>query len=133
VIILDTHVLVWAAGGERKLGRRTRAMIDKLWPAGQVSVPAIAFWEIGVLVARGRIKLPLPVREWRNELLIAGVTELPLDGDIALRALDLEGLPHDPADRFIVASALLHGGTLVTADEKLLGWKNGLERQDARL
>ena len=133
VILLDTHVLIWAVGGERKLGLKTRKLIDRLWAAGQVAVPAIAFWEIGMLQARGRLKLPVPLREWRNEVLLAGAIELPIDGEVAIRALGLAGLPEDPADRFIVATAIMNDAALITADEKLLGWSNVLERHDARL
>ena len=133
MIVLDTHVLVWAAGDDRKLGRNARALIDKLWAIGKVAVPAIAFWEVGVLQARRRLRLPSPVREWRDEVLAAGAIELPLDGTVAVRALELSGLPEDPADRFIVATALVHGAALMTADEKLLDWRHPLERHDARM
>ena len=132
MIVLDTHVLVWAVGDDRKLGRKARAMLDQLWTIGEVAVPAIAFWEVGLLQARRRLQLPSPVREWRDAVLVAGVIELPLDGAIAVRALDLSGLHDDPADRFIVASALVHGATLMTADERLLDWRHALERHDAR-
>ena len=132
MIVLDTHVLVWAASDDRKLGRKARAMIDQLWASGKVAVPAIAFWEIGLLQARRRLKLPSSVSEWRDTILAAGVVELPLDGTIALRALDLAGLHDDPADRFIVATALLNSATLITADERLLDWRHSLDRHDAR-
>jgi PIN domain nuclease of toxin-antitoxin system len=132
VIVLDTHVLLWAASDDRKLGRKTRTMIDRRWANGELAVPAIAFWEAGLLEARGRLSLSTPVREWRNAVLAAGAVELPLDGNVALRAVDLAGLHDDPADRFIVATALAHEATLVTADERLLEWRHSLERQDAR-
>ena len=67
-----------------------------------------------------------------NAVLTAGAVELPLDGNVALRALELAGLHDDPADRFIVATALVHEATFITADERLLGWQHSLERQDAR-
>jgi PIN domain nuclease of toxin-antitoxin system len=132
VIVLDTHVLLWAVSDDRKLGRKTRALIDRRWANGELAVPAIAFWEVGLLVARGRLSLSRPVREWRNAVLAAGTLELPLDGNVALRALDLAGLHDDPADRFVVATALAHEATLVTADERLLSWQHSLERQDAK-
>jgi PIN domain nuclease of toxin-antitoxin system len=72
------------------------------------------------------------VNEWRDAVLAAGAIELPLNGAAAVRALDLSGLHEDPIDRFIVATALVHGATLMTADERLLGWRHSLERQDAR-
>ena len=132
MIVLDTHVLVWAAGDDRRLGRKARALIDQLWAIGKVAVPAIAFWEVGLLQARRRLQLPSPVREWRDAVLAAGAIELPLDGAVAVRALELSGLHDDPADRFIVATALVHGAMLMTADERLLDWRHAVERHDAR-
>lgn len=132
MIVLDTHVLVWADSDERKLGRKARALIDRLWAIGKVAVPSIAFWEVGLLQARRRLELPASVGEWRNSVLEAGAIELPLDGAVAVRALELSGLHDDPADRFIVATALVHGAALVTADERLLAWQHVMERHDAR-
>jgi PIN domain nuclease of toxin-antitoxin system len=132
VIVLDTHALVWADSDDRRLGRKARAMIDRLWPSGKVTVPAIVFWEVGLLQARGRLRLPASVAEWRDAVLAAGAVELPLDGAVAVRALELPGLHDDPADRFIVASALLHGAALMTADERLLDWHHPMQRYDAR-
>ncbi len=132
MIVLDTHVLVWAVGDDRRLGRKARVLIDQLWILGKIAVPAIAFWEVGLLQARRRLRLPSPVREWRDAVLAAGAIELPLDGTVAVRALDLAGLHDDPADRFIVATALVHGAALMTADERLLAWRHAMERHDAR-
>ena len=133
MIVLDTHALVWMAVDDRRLGRKARALIKKNWSAGKIAVPAVAFWEAGLLVARQRLRLPWPVDEWRLSLLAAGMTEFPLDGVAALRSLDLTGLPDDPADRFIAATALVHGAALMTADEKILNWRHALERHDARV
>jgi PIN domain nuclease of toxin-antitoxin system len=132
VIVLDTHVLIWADSDDRKLGRKARALIDRLWALGKVAVPAIAFWEIGVLQERKRLRLPIPLAEWREAVLAAGAVELPLDGTVAVRAVELAGLHSDPADRFIVATALVHGAALMTADERLLDWRHSMDRHDAR-
>ena len=133
MIVLDTNALVWMAVNDRRLGRKARALITKNWSAGKIAVPAVAFWEAGLLVARQRLRLPWSVDEWRLRLLAAGMTEFPHDGVAALRALDLTGLPDDPADRFIAAIALVHGAALMTADEKILNWRHALERHDARV
>jgi len=133
VIVLDTHVLIWAISGESRLGRKARALIERFWQTGTVAVSAMSFWEAGLLHTRRRVTLSAPPRQWRDEILAAGIIELSLDGAIALRSLDLSGLPQDPADRFIAATALVHGAALMTADEKILDWRHALERHDARV
>lgn len=132
-MLLDTHALVWAVSQDKRLGRRTRVALDQHWSGGSVAVSAVSFWEIALLAERGRLRLPKAVDEYRTAVLEAGLIEVGLDGTTAIRAIDLHGFPDDPADRFIVATALTHGAILVTGDERLLAWKHGLERQDARL
>ena len=133
MIVLDTNALIWVAVDDKRLGRKARALIEKHWTAGEVGVSAITFWEAGLLEARKRLRLPAPIGQWRQSLLDAGVTELPLDGEVALRSLDLSGLPDDPADRFIAATALTRGAALMTADDRVLDWRHALERHDSRV
>ena len=132
VIVLDTHVLIWSVTDDRKLGRSARALLDRYWAKAGVAVSAIAFWEAAMLQSRGRIALPAPPAEWRQELLAAGLIELAVDGAIAIRAVDLEGVGDDPADRLVMATALAHGAALLTADDRLLGCPHALARHDAR-
>ena len=132
MIVLDTHVLAWADNDERKLGRKTRALIDRLWAHGEVAACAMSFWEVALLQSRGRLELPFTVDEWRGQLLAAGLIELPVDGNVGIRAVGLGGLPEDPADRLIVATALHHDAALVSADERLLAWRHPMVRHDAR-
>ena len=61
-----------------------------------------------------------------------GVVEIPIDGVIGVRAVNLLGLNNDPADRIIVATAL-DGHRLVTADRNILAWSGNLDRLDARV
>ncbi len=84
-----------------------------------------------MLHGKGRIDLGHDMRAWRTRLLADGLVEIPVDGDIAIRANGLAGLHADPADRLIVATAL-GGHTLVTADERILSWSGRLDRLDAR-
>jgi PIN domain nuclease of toxin-antitoxin system len=133
VILLDTHVLVWAVAKDRKLGRKARALILSQWTLDQVAVSAISFWEIGMLEAKGRLQLDVHISRWRDELIDSGLTELPLDGATCVRSLDFTELSEDPADRFIAAAAVLHDAILVTADEKILRWRHSLARVDAQL
>jgi PIN domain nuclease of toxin-antitoxin system len=131
MIVLDTHALIWMDSDDAALGKTARQLIQAAWDAQRLAVSAISFWECAMLHAAGRLKLPQSTTQWRAELLAAGLIELPVDGDIAVVSVSLS-LPHkDPADRFIVATALAKNAALVTADAKLLQWQHALTRHDA--
>lgn len=132
MIIIDTHALVWLTSGEERLGRRARRLLDTALAADHLAVSAISFWEVAMLVSRGRIDLGSSAGAWRIEILNLGVNEIPVDGDVAVLSVTLSGLHADPADRIIAATALQRGAALLTADERLLTWKNALRRHDAR-
>lgn len=130
MILLDTHVLLWLRSGDRRLGAGARSEIERAWRAGEVCVSAISFWEVAQLKAKGRIRFPEEVAEWRREQIEQGVVEVAVDGEIGIRAANLPGLVADPADRLIVATAL-GGHRLVTADRRLIDWPGPLQRLDA--
>lgn len=133
MIVLDTHVLAWAVNDDRKLGRKARGLIEREWARGRVGVCAMSFWEIALLRERGRLELPVGPEEWRSQLIAAGLVELAVDGAAGIRAVHLGGLPSDPADRLIVATALQHDAALVSADDGLLRWEHSMVRHDARV
>jgi PIN domain nuclease of toxin-antitoxin system len=130
VILLDTHAAIWF-NTDAGLGRRSRATANEALAQDRLAISAISFWEIGLLIAKGRMKALVPAAELRAQALDAGMIELPLTGEIALRALEFGNLPDDPADRFIVATAVIHDAMLMTADERLLKWKHALKRMNA--
>ena len=82
-------------------------------------------------IRKGRLSIGADLDAWRRNLLASGLVELPVDGDIAIRAGLLPDLHGDPADRIIVATAL-DGHCLVTADAAILAWSRDLARLDAR-
>lgn len=127
VILLDTHVLLWLRVGNARLGPRARQAIDEAWQAGEVCVSAISFWEVALLIEKGRVRFPEDVSLWRQEQLAKGMVEIPVSGAIGIRAALLAGFPRDPADRLIVATTL-EGHRLVTADERILAWPGKLDR-----
>ncbi len=131
IALLDTHAVIWFATESTLLGKRSRLLCDEALAAEELAVCSITFWEIALLISKGRLDALMPTSELRAALLESGVTEVPLTGDIALAAASLDLHP-DPADRFIAASAVALGATLVTADDRLLNWKYPLKRQSAR-
>jgi PIN domain nuclease of toxin-antitoxin system len=70
---------------------------------------------------------------WRNDFLEQGLIEVPVTGDISIRAAGLDDLHGDPANRLIAASGLQNTASLLTADEWLLNSKLVIKRLDARL
>ncbi len=120
-VLLDTHVLVWLVGGDTQLSARARRHIAA---ATTVWVSAITPWEIGMLVAKGRLTLAKDLLEWLDEVLaLPGIRLAGLEPAIAAASSRLPGELHgDSADRIIAATARHLGARLVTADEKLLAY-----------
>ena len=123
-LLLDTHALIWLAEGSEDLRPPAREAIDRHAAASGLVVSAISFWETAVLAQRGRISLSEPVEAWRARVLgTPAITEIPVDGTIAVESVRLPGDLHgDPADRFLVATARLRGFRLATRDHKLLAY-----------
>lgn len=130
MILVDTHVLLWYRMGDRRLGCRACRTVERALSRRRAAVSAVSFWEVALLVSRGRIDLLVDPQAWRRTLLAQGLLEIPVNGVIAVRAGMLSGLHGDPADRFIVATAL-DGHQLLTADRRILDWPGQLNRLDA--
>ena len=93
-----------------------------------MAVSAVTFWEIAILAERNRLVLGCTPAHRRSDRIADGLRELPVYGTEAVRAVALEtrGLPQRPADRSIVATALLDGDTLLTTDREILAWPGEL-------
>ena len=132
-ILLDTNALIWAMDGDQRLGLASRDMADQTLRDNLLFVSAISFWEVALLTRRGRLTLAYSSGEWRRIALGLGIVEIPLTGEIGILAAELEGLPGDPADRIITATALLRGQTLLTSDRRILDWQGLVAKHDARV
>ena len=117
-LLVDTGVLLrWFEGG-RGLSAAQRRAIERAKPEEPLLVSDISLWEIATLSELRRIRLRLPLRDWLEQ-----ATAPPLVSRCAITpavAAEVAGLPstfhRDPADRIIVATARVHGATLLTAD-----------------
>ena len=114
-MLLDTCTLLWLASTPRKLpGSVRRAITDN---AGHLFISAITAFEIGIKHRRGALDLPLPPADWiARALEHHGVREVPVDWRIAERSTSLHG---DPADRIIIATALVTGVSILTPDSQI--------------
>jgi PIN domain nuclease of toxin-antitoxin system len=118
---------------DTRMGPSARDLADAAIEVAELAISVISFWEVALLVARGRLRVREPVASWRHELLERGIVELPLGGGTCIAAARLQDFHADPADRFIVATAQAIGATLITADQRILGWTGQLDRHDACL
>ena len=114
MIVLDTHVVLWWTLEPERLSKAARRAIDE---AEVLGTPAVIFWEVALLARKRRIKLGVSALEWtRDVLTLPRIQTLVLTPEIAVAAESLEMQP-DPADRFIVATAVHHQAALVTGDK----------------
>lgn len=124
MIVLDTHVLIWALDDDARLGGQARAVLARASEAGGVFVSAITPWEIALLVHKGRLALADDVGAWLETVLALPALRLAaLEPAIAVDSVRLPGTLHaDPADRIIIATARHLGSPLLTADRALLDY-----------
>jgi PIN domain nuclease of toxin-antitoxin system len=116
VIVADTHALIWWITDDARLSVRARETMSRR----AVGIAVITCWEIALLSARGRIALDTHIADWWHDVMSLPETALlPLTIDVAAAAASLTDPIRDPADRLIVATALLQGVPLVTKDERI--------------
>jgi PIN domain nuclease of toxin-antitoxin system len=118
--LLDTHIWFWYLIGSHRLSDGSRDAIDGA--IGRLWLSPISVWELGMLVARGRIEMTVPLRDLVMESHLRLPTEeAAITREVALRCHEIELSHRDPADFLIAACALVYDLTLVTADERLTG------------
>jgi PIN domain nuclease of toxin-antitoxin system len=119
VILLDTHVLVWAVAESKRLSKAASAAIVRAMTEGGLAIADITLWELATLLSRGRIQAYGTV-EASVRLFTDGIIVKPITPEIAaISAQFPAGFAQDPADRLIAATAKSEGLALITKNEKL--------------
>jgi len=119
LILLDTHVLFWAAGQSHRLSKVAESAIRRARRSDGVAASAISIWELALLLSRGKIRGAGTI-EASLRLFLEGVTVIPITAEIAALAAQFpDDYPRDPADRLIGATARAEGLTLITRDERI--------------
>lgn len=119
MIVLDTHALLWWALDPDQLSAVAAARLFEMEREGGLA-SSISIWELGIKIKRGQLDIGMTVDEFAARLERTGSVELvPVDTKVWLRSLSLEWEHRDPADRVIVATALIAGVPLLTRDRAL--------------
>jgi len=113
-LLLDTHILLWAAGDPDRLPPHARAMIED--PIHQLIFSTASLWEIAIKHTIGRSDFRADPALLRRGLLDNGYTELAITGRHAVALAGLPPLHKDPFDRILIAQASADGLLLLTLD-----------------
>lgn len=125
-LLLDTQLLLWAAGQPERLSPRARRQLND--PENELFFSAASLWEITIKTSLGRDDFRVEPRVLRRALLDNGYIELPITSAHAVNVDALPPLHKDPFDRLLVAQALVEGITLLTADAQLARYRGPVRK-----
>jgi PIN domain nuclease of toxin-antitoxin system len=115
IVLLDTHLLLWAAGQPQKLSRKARRLLED--PDTQLWFSAATLWEIAIKHGLGREDLRVEPARLRRSLTENGWHEVAISSEHALATMRLPPIHKDPFDRMLIAQAQVEGIVLATSDE----------------
>jgi PIN domain nuclease of toxin-antitoxin system len=119
MILLDTHVLIWAANEPAKLSSRAKEVVRAAGQSGGLAISAITLWELAWLATHGRMEIIGTVDAFVEEIS-ARTSIRPITTQIAILASQLpKSYTSDPCDRLIGATAMIEGFALVTRDRNI--------------
>jgi PIN domain nuclease of toxin-antitoxin system len=115
ILLVDTHLLLWAAGQPERLSRKARRLLED--PSSQLWFSAASLWEVAIKHAIGRDDFRVEPNRLRRALAANGWHELAISSDHALATVGLPPIHKDPFDRMLIAQAHVEGVMLVTSDD----------------
>ena len=113
-LLLDTHILLWAAQGAEQLSSKAKTLIED--PENQLYFSAASLWEIAIKNKLGRADFKVDLAVLRRNLLDNGFEEIAINSAHAIGVDALPNIHKDPFDRILIAQNAVEGITLMTAD-----------------
>lgn len=114
-LLLDTHVLIWAAGFPDRISAEGRDLIADT--ENELFFSAASLWEVAIKSALGREDFAVDARLLRRGLLDNDYSELPVMSEHAVAIGGLPAIHKDPFDRLLIAQSMVEGITLLTTDD----------------
>ncbi len=113
-LLLDTHLLIWAADGIERVPEKVRALMADQKNELLFSVASI--WEVAIKSGLNWPDFQVDARMLRRGLIDNGYCELPILGEHMVAIDSLPPIHKDPFDRILIAQATIEGITLLTDD-----------------
>ena len=119
-LLIDTHLLIWAADGIERLSAEAIELMDD--PENVLIFSVASIWEVAIKQALSRSDFSADASLMRRGLLESGYEELPINAAHAIAVANLPGIHNDPFDRMLIAQAGTEGLLLLTADRRLAAY-----------
>ena len=124
-LLLDTHILLWAAQGSEQLSSKAKTLIED--PENQLYFSAASLWEIAIKNKLGRADFKVDLAVLRRNLLDNGFEEIAINSAHAIGVDALPNIHKDPFDRMLIAQTAVEGITLMTADSLVAEYPVAIE------
>ena len=122
-LLLDTHLLLWAAANSKRLSREARELLEDA--GNDVYYSAASIWEIAIKSSLRRKDFRIELPQLLSALPEMGLIELPITAVHAASVSSLPPIHRDPFDRLLIAQSLTEPLVLLTNDALLERYRVG--------
>ena len=124
-LLLDTHLLLWAAGYPGKLSSEARDLLSN--PTAELMFSTASIWEVVIKNALGRSDFRVEPQQLRDGLIQNGYHELVIRSEHVLAVGLLPLIHKDPFDRILIAQAQVENATLLTTDDQVARYPGSIQ------
>ena len=123
-ILLDTHALIWLLSDSPRLSAAIRERLSAT--DVELFFSSVSILEIAIKHSLKPEVMPCAPDEIRADAVASGLQEIKFDSFNAKAVGDLPWLHRDPFDRMLVAQARTEKMLLLTHDDAVIGYGNGI-------